>query len=181
MIVPRPFTGTTVSVAHLEQLRQLVLSLLPCPSQDILPDWSPRGTRWAMRRIRPGVEDLNLALATWQGTGTDASKVTVVAGFVEHHNGAAGTAYYAVAAATLALGEGYNIIYADYTIGASAAAAVLTCTGSPTDWASALGELDSSDTHLKVPLAGWTMAAGVITRGPTWQLGNVKVMPVQAT
>lgn len=182
MIEPRPFLGTTVSVSQLDALRRLALSCRPRESPDLLLDWSPNGFLYRLRRRPTWPEDLQMALATAQGYGDDAAKVEVAAGFVEHHHGASGTTYHAVATAKLTLAEGWNMIYVDYTIGTSAAAAVLTATGSPTTWAEALAELQSTATHLKVPLAGWTLsAAGLITRGPTWHQGNIRIAPVQAT
>lgn len=75
MIVPRTFAGRSISISHLEELRQFVLSLRPVESPDLKPDWGPLGVAWrsggsgsvVAEDLRPfGLVSINAGTATFR-------------------------------------------------------------------------------------------------------------------
>lgn len=177
--LPEPFVGQSISVSHLERLRRFVASLVPLESADLVVERGPGGCRARLKSRRHAAEDLQLAFVTMLGAGSDAGKIVVSGGFVEHHS-AGGTTYHEVQATKLTPSAGYNLICVEWVIGGAASVALVTAVAEAANWAEALASVASDATHVRVPLAGWKFAAGAVERGPTWHVGNVQITPVVA-
>lgn len=168
----RPFTGRTLSVSHIEELRRYTERnrMIPCDGQAM--DVGPGGSFARTRRVQPGVGNAGLDLSVfafgYAGPKYESAKAYAMinAGSIHH-----GLNHFDAAAAEVEIAGGTegnpNWIYVEYRIGIDA---TIITTSSPT-------RPPSEAAVLRIPLIRlYLSSAGRIVgpaKGHVKQLGDI--------